>query len=184
MKRVAHVVNQFFAGVGGEDKADVAVAALDSLSGPSRGLQRLLQDQAEVASTIYFGDNYFHERPEEARAALLKELAAVEPDVVVLGPVAGWTASGPAQFGLYGPGSASRDPAPATRLCTIGSSPQPAAGHRVDFETALYREPLGALDPRLSKPASHSVDQASSEAFPRVQAFPSRSRRLMPVSAE
>ncbi len=86
MKRVAHVVNQFFAGVGGEDKADVAVAALDSLSGPSRGLQRLLRDQAEVASTIYFGDNYFHERPEEARAALLKELAAVEPDVVVLGP--------------------------------------------------------------------------------------------------
>ena len=86
MKRVAHVVNQFFAGVGGEDKADVAVAALDSLSGPSRGLQRLLRDQAEVASTIYFGDNYFHEQPEEARAALLKELAAVEPDVVVLGP--------------------------------------------------------------------------------------------------
>ena len=43
MKRVAHVVNQFFAGVGGEDKADVAVAALDSLAGPSRGLQRLLR---------------------------------------------------------------------------------------------------------------------------------------------
>ena len=86
MKRVAHVVNQFFAGVGGEDKADVAVAALDGLSGPSRGLQRLLQGQAEVAPTIYFGDNHFHEEPEEARAALLKELAAVEPDVVVLGP--------------------------------------------------------------------------------------------------
>ena len=86
MKRVAHIVNQFFAGIGGEDKADVAVGALDTLAGPSRGLQRLLQGQAEMAPTIYFGDNHFHERPEEARAALLKELAAVEPDVVVLGP--------------------------------------------------------------------------------------------------
>ena len=43
MKRVAHVVNQFFAGIGGEEKADVAAGTLDTLAGPSRGLQRLLQ---------------------------------------------------------------------------------------------------------------------------------------------
>ena len=86
MKRVVHVVNQFFAGIGGEDQADVAVGTLNGLAGPSRGLQRLLQDQAEVAPTIYFGDNSFHERPDDARTALLRELATVEPDVVVLGP--------------------------------------------------------------------------------------------------
>ena len=86
MKRVAHVVNQFFAGIGGEEKADVAAGTLDTLAGPSRGLQRLLQGEAEVAPTIYFGDNHFHERPEEARAALLNELAAAEPDIIVLGP--------------------------------------------------------------------------------------------------
>lgn len=86
MQRVAHVVNQFFAGLGGEDKADVAVGALDTLAGPSRVLQRLLQDQAEVAPTLYFGDNRFHERPDEARAALLRKLAAIEPEVIVLGP--------------------------------------------------------------------------------------------------
>ena len=86
MKRVAHVVNQFFAGVRGEDKADVAVGALDALSAPSRALQRLLQAQAEVAPTIYFGDNHFHERPDEAGPALLRELAAIEPEVIVLGP--------------------------------------------------------------------------------------------------
>ena len=86
MKRVAHVVNQFFAGIGGEEKADVAAGTLDALAGPTRGLQRLLEGEAEVAPTIYFGDNHFHERPEEARAALLKELAAAEADLIVLGP--------------------------------------------------------------------------------------------------
>lgn len=86
MKRVAHVVNQFFAGIGGEEKADVAAGTLDALAGPSRGLQRLLQGEAEVAPTIYFGDNHFHEQPEEARAALLKELEATDAEVIVLGP--------------------------------------------------------------------------------------------------
>ncbi len=85
MKRVAHVVNQFFAGIGGEDKADVGAGTLDTLAGPSRGLQRLLEGHAQVAPTIYFGDNHFHEQP-EAAAALLREIAAAEADVVVLGP--------------------------------------------------------------------------------------------------
>ncbi len=86
MKRVAHVVNQFFAGIGGEEKADVGAATLDTLAGPSRGLQRLLEGEAEVAPTIYFGDNHLHERPEEARAALMKEITAAEADIIVLGP--------------------------------------------------------------------------------------------------
>lgn len=86
MKRVVHVVNQFFAGIGGEDKADAGVAALDTLAGASRGLERALAGKAEVAPTIYFGDNYFHEHPETARADLLGRIRAAEPDVVLLGP--------------------------------------------------------------------------------------------------
>ena len=86
MKRVAHVVNQFFAGIGGEEKADTAPGTLDAPAGPSRGLQKPLEGRAEVAPTIYFGDNHFHEQPEEARAALMREVAAAEADIVVLGP--------------------------------------------------------------------------------------------------
>jgi glycine reductase len=86
MARVAHVVNQFFAGIGGEEKADTAPGTLDTPAGPSRGLQRVLQGGAEVAPTIYFGDNHFHERPEEARAALLREISAADAEVIVLGP--------------------------------------------------------------------------------------------------
>ncbi len=86
MKRVAHVVNQFFAGIGGEEKADAVPGILDTLAGPSRGLQGRLQGEATVAPTIHFGDNHFHERAAEARAALLRAVAAAEPDIVVLGP--------------------------------------------------------------------------------------------------
>ena len=86
MARVAHVVNQFFAGIGGEEKADTAPGTLDTPAGPSRGLQRVLQGGVEVAPTIYFGDNHFHERPEEARAALLREISAADAEVIVLGP--------------------------------------------------------------------------------------------------
>lgn len=86
MKRVVHVVNQFFAGIGGEDKADVGVGVLDTLSGPSLGLKRILGDRVELPPTLYFGDNYFHEEPEDARAALLREITALAPTVVLLGP--------------------------------------------------------------------------------------------------
>lgn len=86
MKRVVHVVNQFFAGIGGEDMADVGVGALETLAGASRGLERILADRAEVAPTIYFGDNYFHEHVDTALPALLERIAGVEPDVVLLGP--------------------------------------------------------------------------------------------------
>jgi len=86
MKRVVHVVNQFFAGIGGEEKADVGVAALNTLAGTSRGLERVLEGRADVAPTLYFGDNYFHEHPDAARAELLRRIKAIEPDVVLLGP--------------------------------------------------------------------------------------------------
>ena len=40
--RVVHYVNQFFAGVGGEDQAGVGPARAERLSGPSTALQAAL----------------------------------------------------------------------------------------------------------------------------------------------
>ena len=134
MKRVAHVVNQFFAGIGGEDRADAAVGTLDALAGPSRGLQRLLQDQVEVAPTLYFGDNRFHERPDEAKAALLRELAAAAPDVVVLGPAF--------QAGRYGLACVEVGHAAASEL----GCPCVTAMHPDNPAVDVYRE---HHDPRL-----------------------------------
>ncbi|MGZ8531019.1 MAG: glycine/betaine/sarcosine/D-proline family reductase selenoprotein B, partial [Candidatus Binatia bacterium] len=86
MIRVVHILNQFFAGIGGEEKADMAVAVADGAAGAARALQSLLAERGQVVATIYFGDNYFHEHKDDALAAITAELEKHKPDVVVAGP--------------------------------------------------------------------------------------------------
>src|SRR5262245_4177206 len=86
MVRVVHIVNQFFAGIGGEDKADVLVGVNEGAVGAARGLQSQLGDRGEVIATLHFGDNYFHEHKDDAMAAILGELEKRRADVVVAGP--------------------------------------------------------------------------------------------------
>ncbi|MPZ78687.1 MAG: glycine/betaine/sarcosine/D-proline family reductase selenoprotein B, partial [Deltaproteobacteria bacterium] len=50
MFKIVHAVNQFFAGIGGEDKADVSVAVLEGSAGAARGLQTQLADRGKVRS--------------------------------------------------------------------------------------------------------------------------------------
>lgn len=86
MIRIVHIVNQFFAGIGGEDKADMAVGVIDGAAGAARGLEAQLAGSGQVVATIHFGDNYFHENKDEAVAAILAGLEKHKPDVVVAGP--------------------------------------------------------------------------------------------------
>jgi len=69
MIRMVHIVNQFFAGIGGEDKADIAVGVVEGAAGAARGLQAQLGDRGQVVATVYFGDNYFHEHKDDAIAS-------------------------------------------------------------------------------------------------------------------
>jgi betaine reductase len=86
MTTVVHVVNQFFAGLGAEDKAGVPVGVIEGSAGAARGLQLQLGEGAKVASTIYYGDNYFHEHKEDAMKAILDAVSSAQPDVLVAGP--------------------------------------------------------------------------------------------------
>ncbi len=86
MITVIHIINQFFAGLGGEEKAALPVDVLEGASGAARGLQAQLGERGKVAATIYYGDNYFHDHREEATAAILKEVRSRNPQVVVAGP--------------------------------------------------------------------------------------------------
>jgi betaine reductase len=86
MTTIVHVVNQFFAGIGAEDKADVPVGMIEGSAGAARGLQLQLGQDAKVAYTIYYGDNYFHERKEDATQAILDAVRSAQPDVLVAGP--------------------------------------------------------------------------------------------------
>lgn len=86
MINVVHVLNQFFAGIGGEDKAGVAVEVAEGAAGAARGLQIQLGGDAKVVATVYFGDNYFHEHTAEATRAVLEAVRGRQAHVLVAGP--------------------------------------------------------------------------------------------------
>jgi glycine reductase complex component B subunit gamma len=84
--KAVHYVNQFFAGIGGEDKAETPPTRLDGAVGPGRGLAA---EGLEVAATITCGDDYFAQHEEDALAALLGYLEQERPEVLVAGPAFG-----------------------------------------------------------------------------------------------
>jgi glycine reductase complex component B subunit gamma len=86
MINIVHIVNQFFAGLGGEEKAGVPVGVIEGSAGAARALEAKLSGQATVVRTIYVGDNYFHEHNDEAITSILDVVRAAEPQVVVAGP--------------------------------------------------------------------------------------------------
>ncbi len=86
MIKIAHVVNQFFAGLGGEEKAGVPVGVIDGGAGAARALEAKLGAAAKIVCTVYVGDNYFHEHKDEALKTVLDAVRAAAPDVVVAGP--------------------------------------------------------------------------------------------------
>lgn len=86
MLRVVHYLNQFFGGIGGEDKAHVGPQISEGPIGPGIAIQNALGDQGEVVATVICGDNYFAENIEEASEEVLQLLSPYQPDVVIAGP--------------------------------------------------------------------------------------------------
>ncbi len=84
--RVMHYINQFFAGMGGEDKADTPVGSLAGAAGPGKRLQELLGDSAEIVVTAYCGDNYFANHTAEAVASVRQIARENNVKLLVAGP--------------------------------------------------------------------------------------------------
>lgn len=84
--RIVHYLNQFFAGIGGEDKGDAPVAYSDGPKGPGMGLVPLLKDQGEIVRTIWCGDNRINQNQEESLDAIEVLITEAKPDVVIAGP--------------------------------------------------------------------------------------------------
>ena len=61
--RVVQYINQFFAQVGGEDKADYPMEYHEGPMGPGLAFQQAFGDEAEIIGTIVCGDSYFGEKP-------------------------------------------------------------------------------------------------------------------------
>jgi len=84
--RVVHYLNQFFGGIGGEEKASMGPQVKDGAVGPGRAIQDVLRERGEVVATIICGDNYFAERMGETTQEVIKLLTPYQPDVVLAGP--------------------------------------------------------------------------------------------------
>jgi glycine reductase len=86
MIRVVHYINQFFAGIGGEDKADAPFEVREGAVGPGRALDMVFDGEAEIVRTLVCGDNEFHADPEGNLEAILAAIGETAPDLVLAGP--------------------------------------------------------------------------------------------------
>jgi glycine reductase complex component B subunit gamma len=84
--RVVHYVNQFFGGVGGEDKASLPPSRKDGAVGPGLALQKALGDRGQVVATLICGDNYANEQINDFLLWAAEQLRDLEPDVLIAGP--------------------------------------------------------------------------------------------------
>ncbi len=85
-KRVVHYINQFFAGIGGEEKADIKPEIREGVVGPGMALNAAMKEEAEIVATVICGDSYFNENVEEAKAAIIEMIKGYNPDLFIAGP--------------------------------------------------------------------------------------------------
>ncbi len=85
--KVVHYINQFFAQIGGEEKADYpAELRKGEVVGPGLALMEQFGEEAEIIATIVCGDTYFNENMDSATAQVLEWVKAEAPDVFIAGP--------------------------------------------------------------------------------------------------
>src|SRR5712691_447103 len=84
--RIVHYLNQFFAGIGGEDRAETPPGARAGAVGPGLALQQYLADEAEIAGTVFCGDGLVADGPDAVVPEIVALIARFAPDVVVAGP--------------------------------------------------------------------------------------------------
>jgi len=82
MARIVHYINQFFAGVGGEDSAGAGPVLVEGPAGPGRRLAELLAPEHEIVATIWCGDDI----ASGVAGAIVDLARSVQPDLVVAGP--------------------------------------------------------------------------------------------------
>ena len=85
-KRALFYLNQFFGGIGGEDKADFAPEFQEEAVGPAAAIAAATADNVDVIGTIICGDNFFGEHEEEAEKFISDVIEEQKPDIFIAGP--------------------------------------------------------------------------------------------------
>jgi len=84
--KVLHYLNQFFAGIGGEEKAGQEVLFIPRAVGVGGAIENNLKDRGIEYATLACGDNYFHEEEEKALTMIRATLEQFRPDLFLAGP--------------------------------------------------------------------------------------------------
>lgn len=84
--KVVHYINQFYAGIGGEEKADIQPFSEAKVVGPGLAYMNSFGDEAEIIGTVVCGDSFFNENLDGAKKDVLDRIKQFEPDIVVAGP--------------------------------------------------------------------------------------------------
>jgi glycine reductase len=82
MARIVHYINQFFAGIGGEDAAGAGPELVAGAVGPGRRLAELLAPDHEIVATVWCGDDIASTVVDDI-VALARSAA---PDLLAAGP--------------------------------------------------------------------------------------------------
>ena len=85
-KKVLFYLNQFFGGIGGEDKADYEPEFRAELVGPAEAIAKNFGDDLQPVGVIICGDNFFGQKEDEARAFIAQVIEEQQPDIFVAGP--------------------------------------------------------------------------------------------------
>ena len=84
--KVVHYVNQFFAGIGGEEKADYQPELRMGTVAIGDQLQKAMGEDVEIVATVVCGDSYFNENLDVAKATVLDMVKSQNPDIFIAGP--------------------------------------------------------------------------------------------------
>ena len=84
--RIVHYLNQFFAQIGGEEKANTPPLIKEGAVGPGIFLQQAIGEEGEIVATVICGDNYFAENIDAAAEKVVETISPYKPDVFVAGP--------------------------------------------------------------------------------------------------
>ena len=84
--RVVHYINQFFANIGGEEKADIKPELREGVVGPGVAFNQAFGDEAEIVATVICGDSYFNENLEEAKKTVIDMVKSQNADMFLAGP--------------------------------------------------------------------------------------------------
>ncbi|MCX7884900.1 MAG: glycine/betaine/sarcosine/D-proline family reductase selenoprotein B, partial [Caloramator sp.] len=85
MIRVVHYLNQFFAQIGGEEKANIPPEVREGIVGPGMAFKAAFKGEAEIVATVICGDSYFAEN-KSAVSQILEMIKKYNPDLFIAGP--------------------------------------------------------------------------------------------------